>query len=187
MSIHVLQGERETVQHCRSLARFSLCDIPPMVAGAARIRVTFQVDADGLLSVSVDEQSSGAQTCIDVKPSYVLTDEEIEPMLRDSMEYAGEDMQERRLREQQVEAGRVLGALRAALAADGDRFLEPTERARIEQAMAQVAAVRAGDDARRIKVAVQELETACADFVARRMDNSVRQAMAGHKVDEFGP
>lgn len=185
MSIHVLQGERDTVEHCRSLARFALREIPPMVAGAARIRVTFQVDADGLLSVSAEEQSSGVQASIEVKPSYGLTDVEIEQMLRDSMEHAGEDMEQRRLREQQVEADRVLEALRAALAADGERFLDAAERARIDQAMARVVQARDGDDPRQIKSAVQALEQACNDFVARRMDSSVREAMAGHKVDDF--
>lgn len=186
MSIHVLQGERETVEYCRSLARFSLREIPPMVAGAARIRVTFQVDADGLLSVSAEEHGSGAQARIEVKPSYGLTDREIETMLRDSMEHAGEDLAQRRLREQQVEADRVLEALRAALAVDGERFLSDAERARIDEAMVRVTEARAAGDPRRIKAAVQALEQSCAGFVAQRMDSSVRDAMAGHKVDEFG-
>ena len=185
MSIHVLQGERETVEHCRSLARFALRDIPPMVAGAARIRVTFQVDADGMLSVSAQEQGSGAHASIEVKPSYGLTDGEIEHMLRESMDHARDDMQARRLREQQVEADRVLDALRAALAADGAQLLAADEVPVIESAIAQVERARAGDNAKAIKGAVERLEKACEGYVARRMNASVRDAMAGRRLDEF--
>ena len=185
MALHVVQGERELVSDCRSLARFELRGIPPMVAGAARIRVTFQVDADGLLSVSAREQTSGVAASIEVKPSYGLSDSEIETMLRDSMEHAGEDMVARRLREQQVEATRVLEALRAALAEDGDRFLDAGERARIEQAAAGLEAAAAGEDPDAIKQAIEAVEKASEAYVARRMDASIRAAMAGHTVDEF--
>ncbi|WP_297528259.1 Fe-S protein assembly chaperone HscA [Thiohalobacter sp.] len=185
MALHVVQGERELVSDCRSLARFELRGIPPMVAGAARIRVTFQVDADGLLSVTAREQTSGVAASIEVKPSYGLSDSEIETMLRDSMEHASDDMVARRLREQQVEATRVLEALRAALAEDGDRFLDTDERARIEQAAAALESAAEGEDPEAIKRAIEALEKASEAYVARRMDASIRAAMAGHKVDEF--
>lgn len=185
MSIHVVQGEREAVDDCRSLARFSLRDIPPMVAGAPRIRVTFQVDADGLLSVSATEQASGAHASVEVKPSYGLNDSEIERMLRDSLDHAQEDMELRRLREQQVEADRVLEALHAALAADGERHLEAGERTAIEQAAEELAGARQGTDPRAIREAIQILERACAGYVQRRMNAGVQQAMAGHNVEEF--
>ena len=134
MALHVVQGERELVEDCRSLARFELRNIPPMTAGAARIRVSYQVDADGLLSVTAQEQTSGAKTHIEVKPSYGLTDREIETMLRNSLDHAQDDMEARRLREQQVEADRVLEALHAALREDGDKFLSSEERTAIDQA-----------------------------------------------------
>ena len=185
MALHVVQGERELVSDCRSLARFELRGIPPMVAGAARIRVTFQVDADGLLSVTAREQTSGVAASIEVKPSYGLSDSEIETMLRDSMEHASDDMVARRLREQQVEATRVLEALRAALAEDGDRFLDADERARIEQAAVALESAAEGEDPEAIKRAIEALEKASEAYVARRMDASIRAAMAGHKVDEF--
>ncbi len=185
MSIHVLQGERETVDACRSLARFALREIPPMVAGAARIRVTFQVDADGMLSVSAQEQSSGAHASIEVKPSYGLTDGEIEQMLRESMDHAHEDMELRRLREQQVEADRVIEALQAALAADGEQFLEPGEGARIEAAVQALRTAREGSDPAVIKQAVEGVEKACAGYVERRMNRSIQKAMSGHKLEEF--
>jgi molecular chaperone HscA len=185
MAIHVLQGERELVADNRSLARFELRGIPPMVAGAARIRVTFQVDADGLLGVSAREQTTGAEAHIEVKPSYGLTDAEIERMLRDSITHAQEDVTARQLREQQVEAERVLEAVQAALAADGERFLAGEERARIDAAMQVLRAARAGNDAPRIKQAVADVDQATREFAARRMDASVRAALAGHRLDEF--
>jgi len=185
MAIHVLQGERELVSDCRSLARFDLRGIPPMVAGAARIRVTFQVDADGLLSVSAREQTTGVEAHVEVKPSYGLTDIEIERMLRDSIERAHEDMQARHLREQQVEADRVLEAVQAALAADGERFLDARERARIDQCMVALHASRTGSDPAAIKQAIAELDVATRDFAMRRMDAGVRAALAGHRLDEF--
>jgi molecular chaperone HscA len=185
MSLHVVQGERELVEDCRSLARFELRDIPPLVAGAARIRVTFQVDADGLLNVTAEEQTQGVTSSIEVKPSYGLGDREIETMLRDSMEYAAEDRDARRLREEQVEADRVLEALRSALAVDGDRLLEAPERSAIDAAAATLAGERRGGDYRAIKKAIEAVEKATSGYVERRMNSSIRDAMAGHNVDEF--
>ncbi|MBT2970843.1 MAG: Fe-S protein assembly chaperone HscA [gamma proteobacterium symbiont of Ctena orbiculata] len=185
MAIHVVQGERELVSDCRSLARFELRGIPPMVAGAARIRVTFAVDADGLLSVSAVEQSSGVQASIEVKPSYGLTDNEIETMLRDSIAHAGEDKRLRSLREQQVEADRVIEALEAALADDGDRLLDSTERRQVEQALDGLKSVARADDQMVIKEAIAQLESRCGFYVERRMNQSIKQAMSGHNVDEF--
>ncbi|SKA96246.1 Chaperone protein HscA [Thiothrix eikelboomii] len=185
MSIHVLQGERETVDACRSLARFSLRGIPPMVAGAARIRVTFQVDADGLLSVSAREESTGVSAQIEVKPSYGLSDHEIETMLRDSMQYARVDMEARRLREQQVDADRVLEALDSALQADGEQLLTPAEYQQLLMKRAELVTARASEQVEAIHQAIQALEQAAEAYVARRMNASVRAAMAGHKLDEF--
>ncbi len=185
MSIHVLQGEREMVQDCRSLARFSLRDIPPMVAGAARIRVTFQVDADGLLSVAAEEQSSGVQSSIEVKPTYGLEDSEVEQMLRDSMDHASEDMVARMLREQQVEADRAMEALTAALQKDGEKYLDDEERAGIDQQMDSLQTVRQQDDIEAIKLAIARLEKTCAGYVERRMNGSIQDAMSGHKIEEF--
>jgi molecular chaperone HscA len=185
MSIHALQGERELVVDCRSLARFSLHGIPPMVAGAARIRVTFQVDADGMLSVTASEQTSGVQSSIEVKPSYGLTDNEIEKMLRDSMDHAGDDMEARRLRELQVDADRTIEALNAALETDGDQYLSEDERKRINQKLEDLRQLNKGDDHRAIKAGIEALEKACAEYVERRMNNSIQNAMAGHSVEEF--
>ena len=184
MSLHVVQGERELVDDCRSLAKFELRGIPPMVAGAARIRVTFQVDADGLLNVSAEEQTTGVKSSIEIKPSYGLGDREIEKMLRDSMEHAGDDRDARRLREEQVEADRVLEALKAALAADGD-LLDEQERAGIDAAAAALAELRNGTDYRAIKHAIEAVEQASSAWVERRMNSSIRAAMAGHSVEEF--
>jgi molecular chaperone HscA len=185
MSLHVVQGERELVENCRSLARFELHDIPPMVAGAARIRVTFQVDADGLLNVTAEEETQGVKSSIEVKPSYGLSDGEIETMLRDSMEYAENDRDARRLREEQVEADRVLEALRAALAADGDELLNAAERSAIEAAAQALETARSGSDYRAIKAAIAAVEQASSGYVERRMNSSINKAMAGHAVDEF--
>ena len=185
MAIHVVQGERELVSDCRSLGRFELRGIPPMVAGAARIRVTFQVDADGLLSVSAQEQTTGVQASIQVKPSYGLTDTEIEQMLKDSLAHASEDVAARKLREQQVEADRVLEALEAALAKDGEALLDEGERAAIEQAMESLRLARDGSDARAIERAIEELEQRTREFAARRMDASIKQALQGHAVEEL--
>ncbi|MDH5393846.1 MAG: Fe-S protein assembly chaperone HscA [Gammaproteobacteria bacterium] len=185
LAVHVVQGERELVTDCRSLARFELRGIPPMVAGAARIRVTYQVDADGLLSVSSLEESSGVEAAVTVKPSYGLSDNEIETMLRDSMDHAQEDLQARKLREEQVEADRVLVAIEAALLADGDRLLEADERRLIDQSRTQLAEVRQTGKAEEIKQAVKNLEKTCDAYIARRMNQSIHEAMAGHKIDEY--
>ncbi len=184
MAIHVVQGERELVSDCRSLARFELRGIPPMVAGAARIRVTFQVDADGLLSVSAREETTGVESSVQVKPSYGLSDGEIERMLIDSIEHAEDDVAARLLREQQVEADRVLEAVTGALAQDG-QLLDAAERAPIDEAVAALRAAHEGSEPRAIKRAIEELEDASAVFVARRMDASIKQALAGHNVEEF--
>ncbi|HXF45674.1 MAG TPA: Fe-S protein assembly chaperone HscA [Burkholderiaceae bacterium] len=184
MAIHVVQGERELVSDCRSLARFELRGIPPMAAGAARIRVTFQVDADGLLSVSARETTSGVEASVTVKPSYGLTDEEVARMLQESIGAAEVDMRARALREQQVEAQRLLHALRTALAADAD-LLSDDERAQIEREMAALEATAAGGDAQAIKEGIDRLSRATDAFAARRMDRSIRAALAGHRIDEF--
>ncbi len=185
MSIHVLQGERDTVEANRSLARFSLRGIPPMVAGAARIRVTFQVDADGLLNVTAQEQTTNVTAGVEVKPSYGLSDAEIETMLRDSMAHARDDMQARRLREQQVEADRSVEALDAAFAQDGELFLSEQERAPILAAREHLVALRQGNDYQAIESGIKALEKAAETYVERRMNASIRAAMAGHKLDEF--
>ncbi len=184
LAVHVLQGERELVSDCRSLARFELRGIPPMMAGAAQIRVTFQVDADGLLSVTAREQISGVESTVQVKPSFGLSDTEIATMLRDSMDHAQEDVAARTLREQQVEADRILESVEAAVETDG-RLLEKNEQELIEAAVKMLHEVRGGDDPRRIKLAIEELNKASTDFAARRMDASIQMAMTGHKVDEF--
>jgi molecular chaperone HscA len=156
-----------------------------MVAGAARIRVTFQVDADGLLSVTAEEQTTGVRSSVEVKPSYGLADSEIESMLRDSMSHAHEDMEMRRLREQQVEADRVLEALQAALAEDGERLLDAAERGAIDAAAGALKTARDGDDHLAIKTAIEALEKASGVYVERRMNESIHRAMAGHRIDEF--
>ena len=183
--IHVLQGERELVSDCRSLARFELRGIPPMVAGAARIRVSFQVDADGLLGVAARELGTGIEATIVVKPSYGLTDAEIEQMLRDSITHASDDNAARNLREQQVDADRVLEAVQAALRADGDKYLDRDERAAIDAALAALHNARAGSDRKAIKQAVTLLDEATQAFAMRRMDASVNAALTGHRLDEF--
>ncbi|MEJ2397232.1 MAG: Fe-S protein assembly chaperone HscA [Gammaproteobacteria bacterium] len=184
MSIHVLQGERELVSDCRSLGRFALHGIPPMVAGAARIRVTFQVDADGLLSVMAREETTGVESGIQIKPSYGLTDTEIETMLRDSIAHAHDDVDARNLREQQVEADRVIEALQVALRADAD-LLSESERAAIEASMQALAEARNGTDHRAIKSAIEHLNEITTEFAARRMDSTIKRALAGHRVDEI--
>ena len=186
MSIHVLQGERELVSDCRSLASFTLTDIPPMVAGAARIRVTFSVDADGLLHVEAEEQSQGVKASVEVKPSYGLSDDEIMTMLKSSIDHAGDDMQARRLAEQKVEAARVIEALTAALASDADELLNTKERAGVDQQLdALKQAAENSTDAEAVKDAIKALESHCEFYVERRMNSGIRKAMAGHKVDEF--
>jgi molecular chaperone HscA len=184
MAFHVVQGERELVADCRSLARFELRGIPPMVAGSARIRVSFQVDADGLLSVSAREMSSGVEASVLVKPSYGLSDDEIAGMLKSGVEHANDDMMARALREQQVEAERVIEATEHALEQDG-ALLSDDERALIVQSIAKLRSLCAGLDHRAIKTGIAALARATDDFAARRMDNSIRSALAGHKIDEF--
>ena len=184
MAFHVVQGERELVSDCRSLARFELRGIPAMVAGAARIRVTFQVDADGLLSVSAREMSSGVEASVLVKPSYGLSDDEIAEMLRSGVDHAGDDMAARALREQQVEADRVVEATEQALAHDG-HLLSASEAEEIRSVIARLRELRAGNDNRAIKAGIDALARATDTFAARRMDNSIRSALAGHKVDEL--
>jgi molecular chaperone HscA len=183
MSIHVVQGERELVSDCRSLARFELRGIPPMAAGAARIRVTFQVDADGLLSVSAREQTSGVETNITVKPSYGLSEDEIFNMLQASFSSAEDDKQARALREAQVDAERLLEAISAALAKDGDALLNPQERAAIEAEMETLRTLSTGNDSHAIHTAVEALNRATETFAARRMDASVKQAFAGQNLN----
>jgi molecular chaperone HscA len=184
MSIHVVQGERDLVADSRSLARFELRGIPPMVAGAARIRVTFQVDADGLLSVTAREQSQGVEAMVSVKPSYGLSDEEIAQMLADSVAQADSDAQARMLREQQVDARQLVESVQAALAVDGD-LLDAEERKRVDECLQVATAAQDATDADTVKDAVQALAAATDEFAARRMDRSIRAALAGRKLDEI--
>lgn len=183
MSIHVMQGERELVQDCRSLARFALRGIPAMPAGGAHIRVTFQVDADGLLSVSAMEKSTGVEASIQVKPSYGLTDDEIATMIKDSMSFAEQDVKARMLAEQKVEAARVLESLAGALATDA-ALLSAVERQVIDEAAAALAQAAEGDNVDAIENAIKNVDKQTQEFAARRMDASVRQALKGHSVDE---
>ena len=184
LALHVLQGERDLVQDCRSLARFELRGIPPMVAGAARIRVTFHLDADGLLSVSAREQSSGVEAHIEVKPSYGLSDEQIAAMLQEGNASAEQDMRARALRQAQVEADRMAAATRSALAADGE-LLQPEERAAIEALLQAQAQTRLLDDAAAIDAATEALAEGCEEFAARRMNRSIATALAGQNIDQF--
>lgn len=185
LSIHVVQGERDVVSGCRSLARFELHGIPPMAAGAARIRILFQVDADGLLSVSAKEQTTGTESSIQVKPSYGLTDNEIETMLLDSIDHASDDVAARQLREQQVDADRLLDAVGVALRADGDALLDTTERAAIDVAMQSLRSAREGEDERAIKSAIAVLDSTTAEFAARRMNEGIRKALTGRRISEL--
>ncbi|MFA7291591.1 MAG: Fe-S protein assembly chaperone HscA [Rhodocyclaceae bacterium] len=185
MAIHVVQGERELVSDCRSLARFELRGIPPMVAGAARIRVTFQVDADGLLSVSASELTSGVEASVSVKPSYGLSDDEIADMLKDSMAHAKDDAFRRALAEAQVEAQRLVEAVQAALRSDGE-LVTAEERARVEAAIAKLQETAQGENRRHITLAMDDLEADTKDFAARRMDKSIKKALAGRRVAELG-
>ena len=183
MAVHVVQGEREVVDACRSLARFELRGIPPMAAGAARIRVTFQVDADGLLSVSAREMTSGVEASIVVKPSYGLTDEEIVRMLREGNSSAEADMQARKLREEQVEAKRLLESTASALTQDGD-LLSPEEQSEIDRLARAVGSAINGTDADVIHKAVEALSKGTEAFAERRMDRSIRAALAGRSVND---
>ncbi len=185
MMIHVLQGERELVKDCRSLARFELRGIPPMVAGAAKIRVTFQVDADGLLGVSARELSSGVEASIQVKPSYGLTDGEIARMLKDSFDYAGDDKAARALREQQVEAQRLLEAVQSALDVDGERLLDEEERLAIAAQMDTLRELAGGSDTAAIENRIKRLSQVTDAFAARRMDATVKAALSGRRLNEI--
>ncbi|MEZ6935540.1 MULTISPECIES: Fe-S protein assembly chaperone HscA [Aeromonas] len=184
MAIHVVQGERELVADCRSLARFTLTGIPPMAAGAAHIRVTFQVDADGLLSVSAMEKSSGVQAEIQVKPSYGLGEDDILNMLSASIANAQQDMDARMLAEQQVEADRVVESLNAALAADGEALLSPAERAELDAAIAHLLTMRSTGTTNQIKEAIEAADAASGEFAARRMDASIRKVLTGQNVNK---
>jgi len=188
MSIHVVQGERELVSDCRSLARFDLRGIPAMVAGAAHIRVTFQIDADGLLSVSAREQSSGIEAAIAVKPSYGLQDNQIAQMLEDAYSGAEFDMKIRMLRENQVEGRRLIDATEAALAEDGEKLLSPPERMEITRclhALADIIETGGNDSVKALKTACDALNQATQAFAARRMDASVKTALAGQRLEDF--
>jgi molecular chaperone HscA len=185
MMVHVLQGERELISDCRSLARFELRGIPPMVAGAAKIRVTFQVDADGLLSVAARELASGVEASIQVKPSYGLTDGEIARMLQDSFKNAGDDKVARVLREQQVDAQRLLEAVEAALLADGERLLDADERLAIDAQIEQLRDLMAGTDGLAIEQQTKRLTQVTDAFAARRLDATVKAALAGRSLDEI--
>lgn len=182
LALHVVQGERDLVADCRSLARFELRGIPPMVAGAARIRVTFTVDADGLLGVSAKEQGSGVEASIDVKPSYGLTDEEIARMLQDSFSTAQQDMQARSLAEAQLDADRMLLATRSALAADAD-LVDAEELTRIDGLMTGLAHARAHGDAATIEASTQALAKGTEAFAAQRMNRGIQKALAGKNIE----
>lgn len=185
MMIHVLQGERELISDCRSLARFELRGIPPMVAGAAKIRVTFQVDADGLLSVAARELGSGVESSIQVKPSYGLTDGEIARMLQDSFHNAGGDKEARALRERQVDAQRLLEAVAAALQADGDRLLDAEERMVIESQMQELRELLETGDGLALERQTKSLSQVTDAFAARRLDSTVKAALAGRNLNEI--
>jgi molecular chaperone HscA len=184
MAIHVVQGERELSQDCRSLARFELRGIPPMTAGAARIRVTFNVDADGLLTVSAEEKTTGVVQRVEVKPTYGLDEDELADMIYDSLEHAEDDMMRRLLQEARVEAQRLVQALDSALASDGD-LLDAGERAALDQARARVLGDVAGEDREMINAAAQALEELSKSFAERRMDRGIRSALSGVSVDKL--
>jgi molecular chaperone HscA len=184
MAIHVVQGERDLVADCRSLARFELRGIPPMAAGAARIRVTFTVDADGLLSVSAKEQLSGVEAHIDVKPSYGLSDAQVAQMLQDGFNTAQEDMKARALVEARVDADRMLLATHSALAADGD-VLSAAQRAEIDQLMDALSQAKGSDDVAVVEAATQALAKGTEAFAAERMNRGIREALAGKNVQSI--
>ncbi|WP_210397583.1 Fe-S protein assembly chaperone HscA [Motiliproteus sediminis] len=185
MVIHVLQGERELVDDCRSLARFELRGIPAMAAGAAKVRVTFQVDADGLLSVAARELGSGVESSIEVKPSYGLSDQQIAGMIQAGYDSAKADHDARTLREQQVEADRLVEALESALEVDGERLLSADDLYALRAGIAQLRQVRQSDDHEAIAKGIEVLSAASDEFAARRMDDGIRRALSGHTVDEI--
>jgi molecular chaperone HscA len=180
--LHVVQGERELVSECRSLARFTLKGIPPMPAGMARLEVTFMVDADGILRVAAREETTGQEAAIEVKPSYGLTDDEVERMILDSFEHAEDDVKARQLAEQRVEADGIVAAARAAMD-DAPELLADGEREAIEAALAGVEAARAGSDHHAIRAAVEELDHASKPFATRRMNRALEQGFRGRNVD----
>ena len=182
LALHVVQGERDLVVDCRSLARFELRGIPPMAAGAARIRVSFTVDADGLLSVTAKEQGSGVEARIDVKPSYGLTDDEIARMLQESFSTAQQDMQARARAEAQVDADRMILATHSALAADAD-LLSANERAQIDSLMAGLADARAHGDTATVEAATQLLAKGTEAFAAQRMNRGIQKALSGKNIE----
>ena len=184
MSIHVVQGERDLVADCRSLARFELRGIPPMAAGAARIRVSFEVDADGLLGVSARELASGVQASVAVKPSYGLAEDDIARMLREGFTHADEDMQARRLVESRVEAERMVLATRSAVAADGD-LLSDEARASLDGLVGNVVSAARGDDPVSIDAAIDALAKGTEAFAAARMNRGIRAALSGRKVGDL--
>ncbi|MCK4710927.1 MAG: Hsp70 family protein, partial [Gammaproteobacteria bacterium] len=184
MALHVVQGERELVSDCRSLAHFELRGIPPMTAGAARIKVTYQVDADGLMSVMAEELSSGVKTDIVIKPSYGLTDGEIESMLRDSMSHAKEDIDARMRAEQQVEARRVIEAIDSALSQDGHELLTDSEYAAITAARNELEKLMPSATTDKLKQAIKDIEAVSEDYVAKRMNASVQKVLSGKNIDE---
>ena len=186
LAVHIVQGERELVSDCRSLARFELHDIPPMAAGAAKIRITFQVDADGLLNVAAEEITSGVQARIEVKPSYGLADDEISQMLLDSFAHAKDDMKARALREQQVEADRLIEDISAALVQDGERLLDESALSCLSQAVGELGQVRqTSSDHRELQRQIESVARLSEDFAARRMDLAIKGALSGHRLEEF--
>jgi molecular chaperone HscA len=184
MVIHVVQGERELARDCRSLARFTLKGIPPMPAGIARVEITYSVDADGILQVSARELTTGLEQRIQVKPTYGLTEDEVEKMLVESIEHAEEDVSERFLREWRVEGDRILSSLETAFAMDGE-LLSGDERAAVEQKAKGLRGAMAGADYLAVKAWIESVDAATKVFAERRMDKHVKKAMAGHRVDEF--
>jgi len=183
LALHIVQGEREMVSDCRSLAHFELRGIPPMVAGAARILVTFQVDADGLLNVEAREEATGAQASITVKPSFGLSDDQISEMLQASFKFADEDMQSRQLAEQRLSAWQLLEGLKSALEVDGDALLSPAERDELSDQMTRLQALIESDDADAIRQKTDALGRRSEAFATRRMDRSIREALAGVSLD----
>jgi molecular chaperone HscA len=184
MIVHVVQGERELARDCRSLARFTLKGIPPMPAGIARVEITYAVDADGILQVSARELTTGIEQKIQVKPTYGLSEEEVEEMLVESIEHAEEDVTERFVREWRVEGDRILSSLEGAFLLDGELLSAP-ERAKIEERMRGLREAMAGTDYLAVKAWIESVDAASKEFAERRMDKHIAQAMAGHRVEEF--
>jgi molecular chaperone HscA len=182
--LHVVQGERELAKDCRSLARFTLKGIPPLPAGMARLKVLFRVDADGLLKVEAEEKSTGTKQEVEVRPSYGLTDDEVERMLIDAYEHGEDDVQLRRLREEQIDAGRILAALEQALAADAALLTDDEERADIEGAIRRLKRALDGDDHDEIRRRIEDLDHASKAFAGRRMDRSIERALAGRSLTQ---